>query len=169
MKKMFYFLDRIEEYFLVSCVAFMTILVFIQVVMRYVFQNSLTWSEELARYLFLWLSWVGASFAVRERTHFRVQMFIDKLPAGARKSMEVFILMIWFSFSVFLAYQGMKLASILLVRNQLSPAMQVPIGYAYASVPVGALLMAVRVLIEMIKINDHTYFKKEKDPIGDLY
>jgi len=39
----------------------MTILVFIQVVMRYVFSNSLSWSEEMARFIFLWLSWIGAA------------------------------------------------------------------------------------------------------------
>ena len=69
------FFDNFEEYFCVWTMAIMTILVFIQVVMRYVFSNSLSWSEELARFIFLWLSWIGASYAVKERSHFRVEMF----------------------------------------------------------------------------------------------
>ena len=73
------FLDNFEEYFCVWTMAIMTILVFIQVVMRYVFSNSLSWSEELARFIFLWLSWIGASYAVKERSHFRVEMFANMI------------------------------------------------------------------------------------------
>ena len=61
LKKWF---DNAEEYLLVGSLAFNVVLVFFQVVMRYVFQNSLSWSEELARYIFLWQTWVGASYAV---------------------------------------------------------------------------------------------------------
>ena len=76
--------------------AIMTILVFIQVVMRYVFSNSLSWSEELARFIFLWLSWIGASYAVKERSHFRVEMFADMIKGTARRQFEYFILIVWF-------------------------------------------------------------------------
>ena len=100
------FIDNFEEYFCVWSLAFMTILVFIQVVMRYVFRNSLSWSEELARYIFLWLSWIGASYAVKERSHFRVEMFADIFKGKARKIFELFVLLTWFAFCVFLAYQG---------------------------------------------------------------
>ena len=65
--------DKLEEYFLVFCLGFMVLLVFVQVVMRYIFQNSLSWSEELARYLFLWLSWIGASYAVRDAKRAQIE------------------------------------------------------------------------------------------------
>lgn len=149
--------DKLEEYFLVFCLGFMVLLVFVQVVMRYIFQNSLSWSEELARYLFLWLSWIGASYAVRERGHFRVQMFIDKLDGRKREIGEALILLVWFGFCLFLAYQGWLLTAHLFLRGQMSPAMQLPIAYAYASVPVGVTLMSIRVLVEFIKL----FSKKE--------
>ena len=87
------FIDNFEEYFCVWSLAIMTVLVFIQVIMRYVFQNSLSWSEELARYIFLWLSWIGASYAVKERSHFRVEMFADLFKGKARKVFELFVLL----------------------------------------------------------------------------
>ena len=70
-------IDNLEEYFVVATMALMTLLVFVQVIMRYVFSSSLSWSEELARFIFLWVSWVGASYAVKERAHFRVEMFAN--------------------------------------------------------------------------------------------
>ena len=47
--------EHLEEFFIIPLMFAMSIIIFIQVVMRYAFQNSLTWSEELARYLFVWL------------------------------------------------------------------------------------------------------------------
>jgi TRAP-type C4-dicarboxylate transport system permease small subunit len=149
IKKLIY---NFEEYFIVYSLAFMTLLVFVQVVMRYVFQNSLSWSEELARYIFLWLSWIGASYAVKERSHFRVEMFANKLTGASRKYFELFVLLAWFGFCVFLAYQGSTVTRHLLTRGQLSAAMEIPMAYAYASVPVGSALMALRLLVEIKKL-----------------
>lgn len=146
------FIDNFEEYFCVWSLAFMTILVFIQVVMRYVFRNSLSWSEELARYIFLWLSWIGASYAVKERSHFRVEMFADMLKGKARKIFELFVLLAWFAFCAFLAYQGSMITRHLLTRGQISAAMEIPMAWAYASVPVGSGLMALRLIVEIRKL-----------------
>ena len=56
--------EKLEEYFLVISMIAMVVIIFLQVVMRYVFNNSLTWSEEIARYIFLWQIWIGVSYAV---------------------------------------------------------------------------------------------------------
>ncbi|EHL66887.1 TRAP transporter small permease, partial [Cloacibacillus evryensis] len=98
------FFDNFEEYFCVWTMAIMTILVFIQVVMRYVFSNSLSWSEELARFIFLWLSWIGASYAVKERSHFRVEMFANMIKGSCRRFFEYFVLIVWFVFSFILTW-----------------------------------------------------------------
>ncbi|MDR1874941.1 MAG: TRAP transporter small permease [Synergistaceae bacterium] len=110
------FLNNFEEYFVVWTMALMTILVFCQVVMRYIFRNSLSWSEELARFIFIWLSWVGASYAVKERSHFRVEMFADLLKGWFRKVFELLILLVWFGFSVVMARLGTQLMTFLIVN-----------------------------------------------------
>ncbi|NLA90137.1 MAG: TRAP transporter small permease [Synergistaceae bacterium] len=120
--------------------------------MRYVFQNSLSWSEELARYIFLWQTWVGASYAVRLRRHLRVEMLADLLKGRLRKWYELFIFLVWFAFSVFIAWQGSVMTAFLIKRWQVSAAMQIPIAWAYASVPVGCAMMAVRLIWEMKEI-----------------
>ena len=118
--------------------AIMTILVFIQVVMRYVFSNSLSWSEELARFIFLWLSWIGASYAVKERSHFRVEMFADMIKGTARRQFEYFILIVWFAFSFALTWLGTQLVIFLYDTGQTSAAMDIPMTLPYASVPIAA-------------------------------
>ncbi len=147
------FLDNFEEYFCVWTMAIMTILVFFQVVMRYVFSNSLSWSEELARFIFLWLSWIGASYAVRERSHFRVEMFANMIKGKTRIFFEYLILFSWFVFSFFLAWQGTKLLIFLQETGQESAAMSMPMTWPYASVPVGCALMCLRLIVEMYKLH----------------
>ncbi len=141
--------DRIEEVFLVGSLAFNVVLIFIQVVMRYVFQNSLSWSEELARYIFLWQTWVGASYAVRMRRHFRVEMLVDLMKGRLRKWYELVVLLVWCAFALFIAWQGSVLTGFLIKRWQVSAAMQIPIAWAYASVPAGCAMMAIRLVMEM--------------------
>jgi len=146
------FLNNFEEYFVVWTMAIMTILVFIQVVMRYVFSNSLSWSEEMARFIFLWLSWIGASYAVKERSHFRVEMFANMIKGKSRLYFEYLVLIIWFVFSFVLTWYGTELILFISESGQTSAAMDLPMSWPYASVPVGCGLMCIRLLIEMYKL-----------------
>lgn len=142
--------DNFEEYILVSSLVFTVSLIFLQVIMRYVFRHSLSWSEELARYVFLWQIWLGASLAVKKRRHLRIEAVKDLLPKDKQKYLELLTLLIWFGFSLFLAFKGSQLTKMLFMRGQVSPAMQIPMAYAYASVPVGSALMAIRLIGEII-------------------
>jgi TRAP-type C4-dicarboxylate transport system permease small subunit len=141
-----------EEYLCVWGTIFMTAVVFLQVIMRYVFSNSLSWSEEFARFSFLWISWVGASYAVKEGSHFRVEMFVNKMKGDVRRFFELFVLMAWFLFCFFLTWYGTKLVIFLADTGQTSAAMQIPMSWPYASVPVGCGLMCLRLIMEMRKV-----------------
>ena len=156
------FIDNFEEYFCVWTLALMTAIVFLQVIMRYVFANSLSWSEELARFIFLWLSWIGASYAVKTRDHFRVEMFADMLKGKNRIIFEYAILIIWFIFSLLLVWYGTKLLVFLSKTGQVSAAMDVPMTWPYAAVPFGCLLMCVRLVIEMRKLYTGEYDPSKK-------
>ena len=107
-------IDNLEEYFVVATMALMTLLVFVQVIMRYVFSSSLSWSEELARFIFLWVSWVGVSYAVKERAHFCVEMFANLFQNSQRKYFELLILSIWFAFALIMAYLRTELVLFLM-------------------------------------------------------
>ncbi len=67
----------------------MSIIIFIQVVCRYVFQNSLTWSEEMARYMFVWLVYFSVSYTARREKHIRIDAAINIYPKKARPYIEI--------------------------------------------------------------------------------
>ncbi|MDR1979527.1 MAG: TRAP transporter small permease [Synergistaceae bacterium] len=141
--------EHFEEYLLIASLMFSVGIVFLQVVMRYVFLNSFFWSEELARYVFLWQIWLGASYAAKEGKHLRIEIVKGFLRGRGRIAFELGSTAVWFGFCVFLAYQGTMLTKMLFTRMQVSPAMRIPMGYAYASVPAGAALMALRLVQRM--------------------
>lgn len=152
--------EKLEEYFLIYSLIFTVAIIFLQVVMRYVFKNSLSWSEELARYIFLWQIWVGASYAVKKSKHLRVGIINSYLSKKGKMIVEIVVIILWICFSMFLTTKSAELTSVLFSRNQLSPAMRLPMGYAYASVPVGCTLMTLR-LLQRLHLNIKDMIAKE--------
>jgi len=154
--KLIKFMDeRLEEIVLVAMLAVMVILVFLQVVMRYLFDASLSWSEEVSRYLFLWIIWMGAGLATKKNSHICLDFVTKRLPLKGQRAADFLKGIIWLAFAVFLAYISWKLTYLLFARNQLSAALRIPMGFAYASIPVGITLMVLRLL--------QSYYKSLKE------
>jgi len=88
---------------IVICLVLMVLMVFGNVVMRYAFNSGITVSEELSRWLFLWLIFLGASIAVHEQCHMGSDMVMDKLPPKLQKIGTVVgqLLMLWVTFLIF--------------------------------------------------------------------
>src|SRR5688572_26735427 len=77
--------DRLEEAFMIAALAFMTLLTFLQVVLRYGFDAGLVWSLEATTYTFAWLVLIGMSYGVRTEAHIAVDLLTSRLsPSGAR-------------------------------------------------------------------------------------
>lgn len=142
--------EKFEETVLIYSLVFTVILIFIQVIMRRVFKNSLSWSEELARYIFLYQIWIGASYAVKRSQHLRIQIIKKHFSEKNQIKVDTFALILWLVFSVFLTILSVKLTGTIRMRGQLSPAMRIPMAYAYASVPIGCGLMSIRLVQQII-------------------
>ena len=151
--------DHLEEFVLVYSFMVSVALVFVQVVMRRVFNNSLSWSEELARYLYVWQTWLGVSYAARNGTHLRITMLKDRLPAKVQQVLEVFVTLVWLGFGIFVIYQGMGVVNTISSFGQKSSALKIPMQLCYLSVPVGMFLMCIRIIERTIK--DQFLHKKE--------
>jgi TRAP-type C4-dicarboxylate transport system permease small subunit len=136
--------NNMEEYLLVYSLMLSVGLVFIQVVMRYVFSNSLSWSEELARYLFLWQIWVGASYAVKEHRHLRIELIQILFMILQKKMFELFALSLWLGFSVFLAFEGSTLTAAF--REGSFTGNAYPYGLCICISTVGCTLMSIRLI-----------------------
>jgi TRAP-type C4-dicarboxylate transport system permease small subunit len=145
---------NLDEYLMILMLAVSTVLIFAQVVMRYVFGYSLSWSEELARYMFVWQTWVSTGYAVKKRRHIRITSLVDLTTGAARALLELIVLAIWFAFSVFLGYESIGLCRMLYAQGQTSTAMGMPMWIAYLSVPVGAIIMAYQIVREFARFLD---------------
>lgn len=124
------------------------LITFAQVIFRYVIGYSLYWSEELSRYLFVWVSFLGSVVALERGAHIGMDFIVSKLPRGPRYVIEVFSDVAMAGFLVFLTVQGLKMA----MRNmiQKSPALQISMGIVSLAIPVGAALMGIYVLSRLI-------------------
>ena len=141
--------DNFEEYLVMFLMLVMIITAFAQVIFRFVIQMSLDWSEELARYAFLWCMFISAGMAVKHRRHIKVEFIMEMLPKKVRFGLEIISDLIWMAFCLLLVKDGIGLLEF--VKTQVSPSMEVPFKYIYTSLPVGAAPMFLRLLQQMVR------------------
>lgn len=138
--------ERLEEIFLVAVMAAAVVIVAMQVFTRYVMKVPLPWSEELARYMFLWLTWVGASFATKERKHVNIDVIYQKLPQLGQRVCTVISTAVWIGFLCIMAYISLKLTISVSQGGQIAVGSGIPMWIPYASIPTGMSLMLFRLL-----------------------
>jgi len=129
-----------------------TVLVFLQVVTRYVLEYPLDWPEEAARFLFVWVALLGAVLALRRTAHFSIGALTSRLPPPAQRAVAILVEAVLLGFLLLVAWLGLDAA--LRVREQESAAMEVSMTWGYAAVPVGSALLAwemVRVLWRQVR------------------
>ena len=128
------------EYLLFGIGLFMTIVVAVQVFFRYGLNQSLFWSEELARYLLVWLSFLGASVAYRRKAHPGVDILQSKMPVSLQRLSAITVHLASLTlFTVMIVY-GYRFAYF--VRLQISPALYLPKWIVFSIIPVsGCILM----------------------------
>ena len=144
-EKINYYLGR----FLALLMAIMTVDVLWGVFTRYAIGSQASWSEELARFLLIWIGILGAAYASGQNMHLAIDLVSPKLSVAANKRLNLFIrgLIIVFAFFV-LVIGGIRLIYISQVLGQLSPALRVPMSIVYAAVPLSGLLIIYYKLTE---------------------
>ncbi|ARE86453.1 2,3-diketo-L-gulonate TRAP transporter small permease protein YiaM [Clostridium formicaceticum] len=128
------------------------VVILLQTVTRYVFFYSLPWSEELSRYLFVWMIMLGINIGIRDDMQVRIDI-IDKVFKGRGKIvLAVFQQLVSLIVSAVFFYSSFNFIAI--GARQLSPAMQIPMRYIYLCLPVGlgiAMLEILRKLVSAAK------------------
>ena len=136
--------DGICRVLIAVCSVLMVILLScsaLQVVSRYVFGSSFTWTEEAARYCFIWIDMMGAAALVYKGGHAVVDVFVQKLAGTARKIYETIVHLLVLYVGLVLARFGYELSMITI--NQTSPSLKLPMGVVYGIVPFCGLLIFV--------------------------
>ena len=137
---------RLEEAIAGVCVMIMCAMVFLQVVLRYVFNEPLSWSDEIAQYMMLWSVYLSVSWAVRERAHIRVMNFINLFPRTMSLGLTIFSDLVWFVMGVFLTWQSVILEISFWENSYRSPALDIDQKWPYLCLIFGFGLMTFRLL-----------------------
>lgn len=144
------FLQRIdrngERYLMLVLYCFIVFVIVTEVVRRFVLDFSSLWGEEAARFAFIYLGWIGASYAVKQRAHIRFDFLTRLLPPRAAGCVFLFSELATLVFACFAFYWSMQTLMTMVRFDALSPALRVPQAWFAAAVPLGFAMMVVRVV-----------------------
>lgn len=139
-------IDWIENVVMTALMLIATVVAIIQVIARYVFSNSLYWSEETILYSLIIMSFVTASMGVRYGVHISVEVLQAFLSPKLTRIFRFFSFILGVIFAVTLIYYGWRLFVNTNNMGQLSPAMQIPVAYVYTIIPISGVFMLFRYL-----------------------
>lgn len=162
-------LDNLESYICRTLLAIFVTLLFAQIVSREIFSHSLSWTEELSVYMFVWFVFFGASYAARLSAHNRVTFHFKWFPPKMAVGMEALADLIWIIFNcyfVYLAYDFVFNRMNLFWKSQ---TLGVPMKYIYMILPIAFSLMTIRIiqvnyykLVKGIDVRDPEALEVEK-------
>ena len=150
--------NRIEEVLGVCLLAFILVILSYQIILRFIFSASNSWSEELARYLFVWFVYMTASFAIFQWAHIRIEALIGIWPKALRKYVAVLGALVFLVYSGVIFYFSANYTMDLFLTDQVSMGMRIPMWTMYAAIPVSHGFWVIRLIQRLV-----LYFKNPQD------
>ena len=143
-KKFMKVVDKTEDICLVTMFALMVIFIFLQIIMRFIVGHSLVWSEELGKFIFVWLSWLGISIGERRNEHIKITLLTDRLSPKCQKIFEIVAYVILLAILVVIIYYA-----VILVKFQWKvkyAGIKISTSWGYLSLVLGCGFMVLRIL-----------------------
>lgn len=137
-------LDRVEATAMVAGLVLATGLIGTQVVLRYGFNESITWAEELTRYAVVWMAFIGAGMGVRRNAHIRVEVVQAMLGPQAAHRLTQVAAVAGAAFAIALGFYGAKLVGHTFSTGQRSSALQAPMWIVYSILPLAGATLFFR-------------------------
>lgn len=136
------FIDRCLEVALATLMALMTLDVLWQVFSRYILRSPSSLTDELARFLLIWIGVLGAAYVSGQDKHLAIDLLPNRLQGRSKQRLMIFIqtIILVFAFAV-MVIGGTRLVYITLHLGQQASALQVPLGYVYTVVPLSGLVV----------------------------
>ena len=127
----------------------MTFTILIQIFFRFVVYQPVPWSEELARYLMIWMGMLGSVVALRKGRHIGVNFLVEKLPGRVRQFTVRLVRLVIIGFLAIIGWEGLGLA--VFNAPQLSAAMEISMTIPYLAIPVGATMMIIDLIADIFQ------------------
>lgn len=140
--------NKIENFIIMVALAAMGVVLAYQVFMRYVVNRPVIWSEELARYLFVWFTYIGASYGVKRKAHIRLEFLHKQLSNKAQAIINILSNLIMIAVFLYLVPSGID--AVKYQHQLLSSAMGIPLSFIFIAVPIGLVLVSIRLFLDML-------------------
>ena len=158
--------NKYLEYFLAFLMALMLISVCWQVLTRYVFATPSSFTDELARYLLIWIGTLGAAYTSGKRMHLAIDLFPSKLEGRSKYRLMIFINILIMIFALTtMVIGGSRLVYITYSLGQTSAAMQIPLAYVYTIIPIsGVMIMYYKIRDIFLMSPDNPDLSSQNNP-----
>ena len=151
-------INRIEEVFVSFGILLATILVLVNVVLRQM-GSGLTWSEELIRFIIIWITFIGMSVCSKDNDHMSIEFIAEMLNGKANKLLMAFIYLLALILGIMLTWYSFQLFLFSLDTAQVTPGLDVPFYFIYLIIPISGVLLIIRYIQQLIKL----FNKKQTD------
>lgn len=144
---MWTFIERhFEEIIGCLCLVAIAALIFLEVVLRYVFDTGLSWIPEIAGFCMVWMVYMGAALGVRERFHIRIFVGVMLLPGRLPAAFVILSDVVWFIFNIGMLVYGVKFLELALARTELSPDLGINMFWPETILVIGYGLITIRLI-----------------------
>lgn len=164
--KLINLLNKFEEWVNGAILLGATGILFVNVILRYIFHNSTSWAEEAIRYIIIWVTFFGGSICARQGDHVGIELFTSMTPPAVQKALKILADLLSIIFLILLTYYGWLAMRTVIITDQRSPAMLMPMWIVYLALPLGSAFMAFRficILIQRFKDKEQQANKEEID------
>lgn len=144
ISRVFDYVEKAVNRLMIVLLMLMTVVIFYQVVLRYVFQGTNIWAEEFARYAFIWIVMLGSASALRRFNHIRIDFLVQAFPEKVQRRITFVNYLLMLVFLVVLMVYGLQIAD--QASGRLSAGLGVSMGFMYMSIPAGSVLMFLFIL-----------------------
>jgi len=142
--------QHLEEVAMVILLTAITLVLLLQIIMRYLFNNSLSWPEELCRYCFIWFMFIGFSYSTKADSNLRVDAVVNALPEKLSKATYFLSMLIGFAFTVFMFVNSYQTVMNAYRMKEFSVAMHLPVYFVHSAALIGFGLAAIRYLQRIV-------------------
>ena len=150
MKKVLTLMEKTFAFLSMAGIGLMLIIIFLQVISRYFFGYTASYSEELSRYLFVWVTFLSLPVVSRQGGHMVVGLLTERFTGDRSRRLKIAGCICSMAFLAIMVWQGIRMVQ--LAVWQTSPAMEIPMSYMYISIPLGCGGMLLLVLEELLDL-----------------
>lgn len=147
MQRLYAWAIRGTEALLILLMGAMTLLIFSEVIFRYVFLAPITWYDEFAGYMLVWVTFLGSVVALHQRRHIGFETVVEALPPMWQRAVTLLVYLLIIAFQVVLIVYGWRLTFEL--KGEMAITLPIPIGFVHVVLPLSGLLMLIICLVQM--------------------